>query len=317
MGGDESTFITAQDLKVKKRKMCNPLIASLGISDFNGRLPALLGIPNEYKEIRNIYNKLRGYSMIYMTSDNKMRIEREYRELDDKDEALQFKIKWDEKEIKQFNNNIFNFLEKEKTSNFDGLIYFISCHGNSGGIIYDSNCTKVNINCEFLSRFDNEKCSSLYGKPKLFLLDCCRGKIRTYKQYVENTTDNKPITQLEQKMNDNNGDGGFADAANEISSSGYKSILDGADDIRVIFANTDGHAVFDGGIHGGYLIRSICQTMKNKGTLKGYCDFDKLVLQARKIMNDKLGSVAGDVMDDWNNLKYKIKISPNVRIYLQ
>ena len=84
----------------------------------------------------------------------------------------QFKLEWTYQEVFEFNDTLYQ-IANSKRNNYDGLIYFISCHGDTG-VIYDSSGTKVPLITIF-NKFCNHKCFQLRNKPKIYFVEACRG----------------------------------------------------------------------------------------------------------------------------------------------
>lgn len=61
----------------------------------------------------------------------------------------------------------------------DALFVFILSHGSEHGI-YGTDGMEVNLQTEVLSYFDNRNCKMMLGKPKVFVLQACRGRAADY-----------------------------------------------------------------------------------------------------------------------------------------
>ena len=60
-------------------------------------------------------------------------------------------------------------------STYSGLLLFIMTHGGSGDMLYGSDGKQIALT-ELTEIFEAEKCPALKNKPKIFILQCCRGR---------------------------------------------------------------------------------------------------------------------------------------------
>ena len=89
--------------------------------------------------------------------------------------GYKYKIEWTSDEIDNFLKEVSNTIN-DKKNNFDGLIFIISSHGEDEGVLLDSEGKDYQL-MEIFSTFDNSTCTKLAGKPKLFIIDACRGQM--------------------------------------------------------------------------------------------------------------------------------------------
>ena len=168
-------------------KMRKPLIAMVGISEYdNNVFPNLECVVNDYKNVHHAFYIIRGYSIAYFNKKNQMM---HRKGLNSKTQPIamkkntnvvsrhDIKLTWDGDEILSFNDQIHAILENPKYG-YDGLIYFISCHGDTGGVIYDSSGNKIPLIVIF-DKFNNQNCVQLRNKPKIYFVEACRGNQRT------------------------------------------------------------------------------------------------------------------------------------------
>ena len=155
----------------------NPLVVTLGIGKYNG-LPQLI-VTQDYKNIIYSFNCKRGYTVAYCKQDNNLKVIKN-RIVNQSDVKDTFKIEWNCNQITSFNNGIKQnvLVNNNKSDAYDALIYFVSCHGAAENVIYDSNCDEYEIS-RIINTFNNKNCKYLRQKPKLFIFDCCRGRMRT------------------------------------------------------------------------------------------------------------------------------------------
>lgn len=137
----------------------NPLIVILGIGNYNGSWPEIIGTNRDHGNILYCFNYKRGYNVVYarQKSNNTFKIKHlNYRIKKNKQIRDRFKRTWPKHEIKQYHNSIIgDILPNGK---FDGLIYFLSCHGGRGGVIYDSESDKMDLHETVIQPFDNNHC---------------------------------------------------------------------------------------------------------------------------------------------------------------
>ena len=72
---------------------------------------------------------------------------------------------------------------KEPLSKFGCLFLAISTHGGERDVIYGNDGIGIELS-EIVSRFDNDRCPPMIGKPKVFLVQACRGVLKDH-QVVE------------------------------------------------------------------------------------------------------------------------------------
>ena len=96
-----------------------------------------------------------------------------------------YKLEWTCEEIDEYCQHISNEIEKgitnrkgnKKIKDYDGLIFIISCHGESDGVILDSKCEEVSL-LNIYGFFQSKECPKIADKPKIFMIDACRGSMR-------------------------------------------------------------------------------------------------------------------------------------------
>ena len=197
--GDSEKILKGSLKQEESLHVRNPLIAMIGISEYvKGVFPNLECVINDYKNVEFAFHVTRGYSMIHFDKNNQIVHKKQnYNDNDDSKSNVSsrdtFKLRWNEEEIFDFNNKISDIIKSRK-NNYDGLIYFISCHGDTGGVIYDSKGEKIPLITIF-DKFNNQNCIKLRNKPKIYFIEACRGQMRTKR--IENS--------LFDEYNNNNG----------------------------------------------------------------------------------------------------------------
>ena len=177
-----STIVPLEPLKCYR--INDPLVIMVGIGDYDDTLQNLIGITKDYKNIFYTFNNQYNYSLFYQTKDNQQ-IYTKHRFIDLKNEHLseKIKIKWVEDEIIDFFKKARDIIIENK---HDSLIAVISSHGDTDGVIYDSNFDEVQL-IEIFSIFMKNDCPHLQDKPKIFFVDACRGTMKSLnKEHVLN-----------------------------------------------------------------------------------------------------------------------------------
>ena len=175
--------------------MSNPLIAMIGILEYDsGVFPNLECVINDYKNVQHAFYVTRGFNIAYFNNKNTMvrkTVNKPTNSVTINNKSGKsnninsrrvssrhdLKLRWNEKEIFDYNDKIYQILENSKYK-YDGLIYFISCHGDIDSIIYDSNGNKVPL-ISIFDTFNNQNCLKLRNKPKIYFVEACRGDQRT------------------------------------------------------------------------------------------------------------------------------------------
>eukprot|EP01084_Bolivina_argentea_P051358 94472_1 len=136
------------------RRIKNPHIVIIGIQKYESPNEDLGGIPKDVEKMRNLWSGYYSFNNIsFMDYKHKIKLK-------DIEKFVEY-------EAKKIEND--NFV--------DGLIFIYSGHGsrykNKDYIICsDGNAaSKIHL----MNMFNDQQCSHLKGKPKLFYFDCCRG----------------------------------------------------------------------------------------------------------------------------------------------
>ena len=174
----ESKESTSADASVAIMSINKPLIVFLGIGTYEkGVFSNLDCVPTDFENIVKSMNYKRGFDIGYYTNDGKLKvIEGPVKSIST--HVKQLKLKWDESDIFSFNEMVYKSVSSKNNIKYDCLMYFISCHGDSGGIIYDSKGEKLPLITIF-DAFNNLNCLSLRNKPKIYWVSACRGGMRT------------------------------------------------------------------------------------------------------------------------------------------
>ena len=319
-------------LKLDLQSISNPLVVIVGIGEFDG-MQDLIGISRDYCNILFSFNYIRGYNIAYFNKENKLvhltkRITQESKILTRKN----FKLRWIKEEIDYFNNLIVEKLLQLTHENgkndgqmygYDSLFYFVSTHGDSKNVIYDSECNKINIDEAIILKFDNKNCPGLYCKPKSFFFDCCRG-VRVARNLPNINYTSDEMKQNSDKQNDGCNKKGHGKAiASGTSTAKTLCKIDWERRIarsvhelsyfRKVYGNADGYKVVEGGTKGGYLIRCLTKIIANDDLFKGLSLTD-LIKQTEIVMREYVGKIAGNaaqIVEDHNLMPIDLKFFEN------
>ena len=154
---------------VKKLEMEDPLIVILGIGgDYHNhdKSQNLVRIGTDCKRCIKVFNGGYNYSIFYQNETNKNVYKRKKIDLETAQISTHVKTEWEEAEILKFfgdPRDVYGVVN----NNHDGLIVFISSHGESGGVIldYDSDGEEVSL-MEIYWIFTRDECPYLKDKPK-------------------------------------------------------------------------------------------------------------------------------------------------------
>ena len=177
--------------QVRSRKITNPLVTALVIGNYrDSTLPNIQTANTDYENIINSFNTVYGYCVV-LAQNTKNSDDFTLTQFGSRDvsqiRSCNFKRKWSCEEIDDFNDQIKkNFIDNDGT-NFDGLIYVVSCHGDGKSIIYDSKGEDFSLSCVYY-QFDNNRCRNLRNKPKIYLLDIYRIGSGNSNSYMHNCT---------------------------------------------------------------------------------------------------------------------------------
>ena len=324
----DSHISSYDDAGIRKIEAKKVIVAMIGIGKYDENINHdLIGVYRDYCNVKYTFNFKRGYHVIYNKSDNKMeyisnRIKK-HKYIKDN-----FKLQWTKQEIYDFNKLILKTIADSK-SEFDGLIYLVSCHGDRGDefgdIIYSSDGDSIKIR-DLLTQFSEKHCAKLRNKPKIAILDFCRGQMRMKKEknsafqemkICQNNSSNKPKTDDNKNNKKNNNSDDNKNNSNVIINANRIDIdINDSYDCtfvdREIYGNLSGYATIDGGGKGGYLIRSFTKIMGKYEYFN--LTLDEIIMQTKKLIKKLLGSGAdagATVIEDLNRLTYCVKFCNN------
>ena len=160
-----------------KQGVRNPLVVIVGIGKYDTNINAdLIGVPTDYENTIKSCHYKRGYHIVYQRSNNGLKYLKNNHNKCGWNKQ-KFKIEWrSNQEIFDFNNKVLRIIHSNTLSNdtkYDGLLYFVSAHGERDSIIL-SNGIEYDIN-DIFDAFSTNNCPLLAKTPKIFIIDKCRG----------------------------------------------------------------------------------------------------------------------------------------------
>ena len=173
--------------------MNDPLVVIVGISEYDG-WPNLAGISIDYKNIINTFTNKWFYKVFYQLTDGKNIYSNDNNILLTNNN---YKLNWTGEEIEEFVEDARKHIVKNK---HNGLLFVISSHGDTGRIMYDSECESFELDMLFsmfsaqasalLSTYKetSQESNWLLKIPKIFFLDMCRGQMKAKPSDVTTTT---------------------------------------------------------------------------------------------------------------------------------
>ena len=315
--------------------MEDPLIVILGIGDYHDKSQNLLGIETDYKRCIKVFNGAYNYSIFYQNDENKNVYKSEKIGTG---QISHVKIEWKEAEILKFFQDARDVVVN---NNHDGLNIIISSHGESGGVILDSDSEEVSL-MQIYWTFTGDECAYLKDKPKIFFVDACRGgmlckaesteKKGTGSKSSSNNSGNTTETQIstiktkslnssstyDHDKNDENASEHKNDA-NKIEKNSFENRFKKKEayhkeaNFRFIYGSIDGYAIVEGGTKGGYLIQALCSVFSNVEKVV-MSNLDKIVYQINKQAIQRTGtSIYVPHIEDLNRMDGPVtfRIKPN------
>ena len=319
-----------------KQIVSNPLVVILGIGEYDG-MPNLDGVLKDYKNIIYTFYNIFGYSIIFSDNQNKLHYCNKYNAKLSKSTTEQFKMNWTIDDIEQFIEKVTNTLDNNNTNNntnnnnndnnndnnnnnnnHDGLLLFISCHGESDGIILDSNCEEYQLSAIYY-QFYGENSPHLLNKPKIFIVDACRGSMRSIINVDSTNTDKNSISKGNQSSDfektrgrtssNNNGKHeneteNKQETNNSTNTINTVNLYHSQSNCRFIYTNPDGYAAADGGSRGGYLIQATKNVFcKQEITSQ---NLDNIVKQIRFKTQQLVGNGTTQLVQDVDQINFDV-----------
>ena len=317
----------------------DPLVIVMCIGDYDkGVMPSLIGVTQDYLNSIYSFYHLFGYSVVYQnkhtnkveylknskqtTSQNKTQRKKNKFSFHECKENV--KTRWTEDEIADFSENV---QKKVVANKHDRCIFIVSAHGETEGVILDSEGEEVSLGLLF-AKFNGKYCPYLVDKPKIIFVDACRGSMKAQPintvnlqiKATDHETDNKSNVNNDAKTNSitkitkENKSPAMIDAkhVNDKNSEITKNMIRINDkyyheqsNFRYIYGNPEGYSAPDGGSKGGYLIRGMKRVFSNtKISLNK--NLDEIVNKIRNEVHILVGTGTQAAVEDVNTMTYKI-----------
>ena len=266
--------------------MKNPLVVCMGIGEYDNDVNWSLNVQNDYARLETTFNKIYGFSFLYMKDNDEFElITRNSTSPIDK---RPYKKHWTADEISDFTDIVKAAVSEY---DFDGLIYCISSHGDTGRRIYASDGEEYCLTF-VLDMFTNKKCPQLRNKPKIYIIDACRGGSKNYwhsNSMFSTTTNTTTIVTTNTAPN--------ATQQNNSNGNNHKSDVDTVTVLpgqfyfdrayeMVVYAVPEGYSTPEK--EGGLLISSVAQALCEHVEI-AQRNFRDLLNIARKITNKQQG----------------------------
>ena len=270
----------------------------IGVGEYDkGIFPCLPSVELDYYNVKYSLNYLRGYSIIYQTTNNNLKYLNYNSHINKINDN--FKMRWTVNEMKRFFQKCKQTCESSLDT-YDSLICFIACHGDCNDIIFDSEGEELELKYIY-NLFDNKHFEYLQNKPKLFVIDACRGNLvmRRFKNSLVDQENDK----MEEKIDENsdekcNDEKKMQWMPNNASISNLNAMIVNDNDnekyvensdMYKIYANVPNFAIVDAHQQSNYLIRSFTTVIANDEIFKT-CSFGMIMLCTRQIMHQLMGN---------------------------
>lgn len=192
-------------------------------------------------------------------------------------EALDFKVKTERNIEKQKILKVLDDTATDDHSTYDCFVLCLMSHGKEGSIYgADGETVLIETICDF---FSNSNCATLRGKPKLFIIQACRGreKEKGVAKDSPNSSESQPSTaDDEEERKEESADRGWNFTLPEI-------IPDHAD-ILMAYSTVSGYASFRNPRDGSRFVRCLVEVFQEKA---GHED----VLSMLTMVNKRISSM--------------------------
>ena len=211
-----SSFAANSEFRANKTYyMSRALVIIAGIGEYDSDVEQpLIGVNQDYINIIYAFYHRLGYSILYKNKSNEIiyvnaddshnhdtdcKSNEKFHNIKDavslhksKENA---KLRWTGDELEDFFKKGKDYVEENK---HDSCILVISSHGKAEGVIIDSKGEDVSLEWLF-DPFMGQSCKYLVDKPKIAIVDSCRGMMRqkpiASKTYGENNEEGKSKNQ--------------------------------------------------------------------------------------------------------------------------
>ena len=173
-------------VKNKAYYISRPLVIMAGIGDYDQESKKLIGVNQDYINMIYTFYHIFGYSIFYRNKDDEI----VYIDADNHKEKVSLrkakqhvKLHWTCEELEKFFEEGKEYVE---TNKHDSCILIVSSHGDEEGIIIDSEGEEASLDLLF-GPYMGQDCPYLIDKPKIAIVDSCRGDMKE-KAIVSATT---------------------------------------------------------------------------------------------------------------------------------
>lgn len=137
-------------------------------------------------------------------------------------------------------------------------------HGNTHGILYTKDKT-IRVE-EIWAPFNGDKCKSLIGKPKIFLIQACRGSMQDLGAIQESPENSEPVLcSRSSKVPDMN-----------------KFVIPTMADFLIFFSSSEGYPSFRDSEDGSWFVQALCAAFQSCYDSKVDTDLMKLFTQINR-----------------------------------
>ena len=248
---------------------------------------------NDYFNIIEAFHFVGGYSLVYLDQMNQLK------HLTKKSKhgniPNNFKLEWIDSDIDEFNKNIAKIASQDE---YDSLIYLISCHGDESNIIFCSDGEEYSL-LSLYQQFDNCKCRPFRNKPKIFIIDCNRGK-KEEKIFYNKSSNQSTFFKNLSMQNETNiamdsqtkAPNTFVDDEKNFNSNNWnntqiinsKTYVPCADFVK-LYSCVNGYNSLRHNKNGGYLIQSVTKLMVMIKQLSISINLNDFASKLRILMN--------------------------------
>ena len=245
------------------------------------KLPAHIH-PNNAEEVYPMLTKPRGIALIinvetFVPNPEKSKKEQEKEQLDNRQGsakdiemltklfgALDFKVKIERNPKKEEIIKVLDDISNEDHSEYDCFVLCLMSHGLEG-FVYGADGKEVLLEdvCGF---FSNSRCRTLKGKPKLFVIQACRGRDKD--KGVVRDSPGSPETLPGNPVTEAPISSGSADGEDEVADRGFHftipQIIPDQADVLMAYSTVSGYASFRNPHHGSRFVRCLVEVFCEK-----------------------------------------------------